>query len=271
MSARREAWIKRNIQAVHYYITAQGSAHKLIKEFAPDIAIGTGGYVCAPVLAAAAQMGVKTAVHESNSLPGMTTTMLAHRVDKVLCANEDVLTHLKHTENCVVTGNPLRSNIPIEDRDDARKKLGLPEGMTIVSFGGSLGANKKTGERFIAKEYIDNMYTCLSAADLIISRAGAMTLTELKAAGRASILIPFPQAAENHQYYNALTMSKNGAAILIEDKDLTAERLLTEVKALYEDRERLAGMEKAAAALNIPNATDLVVGNILDLIKDRPL
>ena len=304
--------IKRNIQAVHYYITAQGSAHKLIKEFAPDIAIGTGGYVCAPVLAAAAQMGVKTAVHESNSLPGMTTTMLAHRVDKVLCANEDVLTHLKHTENCVVTGNPLRSNIPIEDRDDARKKLGLPEGMTIVSFGGSLGANKiteavaellkwerevgginhihsyggngkdmfdgllkakgiETGERFIAKEYIDNMYTCLSAADLIISRAGAMTLTELKAAGRASILIPFPQAAENHQYYNALTMSKNGAAILIEDKDLTAERLLTEVKALYEDRERLAGMEKAAAALNIPNATDLVVGNILDLIKDRPL
>ena len=109
--------------------------------------------------------------------------------------------------------------------------------------------------------------------ELIVFAAASMTetLTELKAAGRASILIPFPQAAENHQYYNALTMSKNGAAILIEDKDLTAERLLTEVKGLYEDRERLAGMEKAAAALNIPNATDLVVGNILDLIKDRPL
>ncbi|MBQ3841119.1 MAG: UDP-N-acetylglucosamine--N-acetylmuramyl-(pentapeptide) pyrophosphoryl-undecaprenol N-acetylglucosamine transferase [Ruminiclostridium sp.] len=301
--------IKRNIQAVHYYITARGDAHKLIKEFAPDIAIGTGGYVCAPVLTVAAKMGVKTAVHESNSLPGITTTMLSPRVDKVLCANEDVITHLKHTENCVVTGNPIRSNIPIEDRNEARKKLGLPEGMTIVSFGGSLGANKiseavaalvkwerevgdinhihsyggngkdmfdgllkdnglETGERFIAREYIDNMYTCLSAADLIISRAGAMTLTELKAAGRASILIPFPQAAENHQYYNALTMSKNGAAILIEDKDLSAERLLAEVQALYNDRGRLTEMEKAASALNIPNATDLVVGNILDLIKD---
>lgn len=300
--------IKRNIQAVHYYITAKGDAHKLLKEFAPDVAIGTGGYVCAPVLTAAAKMGIKTAVHESNSLPGITTTMLSKHVDKVLVSNEDVISHLPHKENCVITGNPLRSNIPIEERAAAREKLGLPDGMTIVSFGGSLGANKISesivnmvkweqecgdinhihsfggngkdmfddlmkahgvapNDRFRPREYIDNMYTCLCACDLVISRAGAMTLTELKAVGRASILIPFPQAAENHQYYNALTMSKNGAAILIEDKDLTPERLLSEVKALYNDRRRLSEMGEAAAALNIPNATDLVVGNILDLIK----
>jgi UDP-N-acetylglucosamine--N-acetylmuramyl-(pentapeptide) pyrophosphoryl-undecaprenol N-acetylglucosamine transferase len=94
-----------------------------------------------------------------------------------------------------------------------------------------------------------------------------MTLTELKATGRASILIPFPQAAENHQYYNALTMSKNGAAILIEDKDLTAERLLAEVQALYNDRERLKQMGESAASLNIPDSTDRVISNILDLVK----
>ena len=199
-------------------------------------------------------------------------------------------------------------DIPIEERTAAREKLGLPDGMTIVSFGGSLGANKisecvvsmmkweqeqgginhihsyggngkdmfegllrsngiSLNERFRAREYIDNMYTCLCAADLVISRAGAMTLTELKAVGRASILIPFPQAAENHQYYNALTMSKNGAAILIEDKELTPERLLSEVKSLHDDRRRLTEMGEAAAALNIPNSTDLVVGNILDLVK----
>ena len=302
--------IKRNIQAVHYYITARGDAHKLLKEYAPDLVVGTGGYVCAPVLTAAAKMGIRTAVHESNSLPGITTTMLSKQVDKVLLPNEDALTHLTHKENCVITGNPLRSNIPIEERSEARKKLGLPEGMTIVSFGGSLGANRvseavaevvkweqsvgdinhihsfggngkdmfdgllvkygiKTGERFRAKEYRDNMYTCLCAADLVISRAGAMTLTELKATGRASILIPFPQAAENHQYYNALSMSRNGAAILIEDKDLTGERLLTEVKALYNDRERLAGMGASAAALNIPDSTDRVISNLLDLVKDK--
>lgn len=300
--------IKRNIQAVHYYITAKGYAHKLLKEYAPDVVIGTGGYVCAPVLTAAAKMGIKTAVHESNSLPGITTTMLSKHVDRVLVSNEDVITHLPHKENCVITGNPLRSNIPIEERGEARKRLGLPDGMTIVSFGGSLGANKisesvvgmlgweqeagdinhihsfggngkdmfdgllkssgiEPGERFRAREYIDNMYTCLCAADLVISRAGAMTLTELKATGRASILIPFPQAAENHQYYNALTMSKNGAAVLIEDKDLSAARLLSEVKALYNDRQRLAEMGENAAKLNIPNSTDLVVSNILDLVK----
>ncbi len=301
--------IKRNIKAVHYYITAKGYAHKLLKEFQPDIAIGTGGYVCAPILTAAAKMGIKTAIHESNSLPGMTTTMLSKHVDKVLLPNGDALAHIPHKEKCVITGNPLRSNIPIEERSSALKKLGLPDGMTIVSFGGSLGANKISeavaqlvkweqteakdinhihsfggngkdmfeglmksvgiapDERFRPQEYINNMYTCLCAADLVISRAGAMTLTELKAAGRASILIPFPQAAENHQYYNALTMSKSGAAILIEDKDLTPELLLGEVKALYNDRARLAEMEKSAAALNVPDATDRVVSNILDLIK----
>ncbi len=300
--------IKRNIQAVHYYITAKGYAHDLLREFAPDVVIGTGGYVCAPVLTAAAKMGIRTAVHESNSLPGITTTMLSKHVDKVLVSNEDVISHLSRKDNCVITGNPLRSNIPIEERSAARERLGLPEGMTIVSFGGSLGANKisravvsmldwereagdinhihsyggngrdmfngllkeygaEPNDRFRAREYIDNMYTCLCAADLVISRAGAMTLTELKATGRPAILIPFPQAAENHQYYNALSMSKNGAAILVEDKDLTPERLLTEVKALYNDRARLAEMGENAAKLNIPNATDLVVSNILDLVK----
>lgn len=300
--------IKRNIQAVHYYITAKGYAQKLLKEFAPDVVIGTGGYVCAPVLNAAAKMGIKTAIHESNSLPGITTTMLSKVVDKVLVANEDVIPHLPRKENCVITGNPLRSNIPIIEREAALKELGLPGGMTIVSFGGSLGANKiseavvamlgwekeagdinhihsyggngkdmfdgllkqysvEPGERFRPREYIDNMYTCLCAADLVISRAGAMTLTELKATGRPAILIPFPQAAENHQYYNALTMSKNGAAILIEDKDLTKERLLEEVKALYNDRTRLAEMGENAAKLHIPDSTDRVVGNILDLVK----
>ena len=300
--------IKRNIQAIHNYITARGDAHKLIKEFEPDIAIGTGGYVCAPVLTAAAQMGVKTAVHESNSLPGMTTTMLSKRVDKVLVVNEDAVSHLPRKDNCVITGNPLRNNIPIEERTAARERLGLPEGFTIVSFGGSLGANrlseavvglygwekeagdvnhihsyggngrdmfeglmKKAGaepdERFRPREYIDNMYTCMCAADLVISRSGAMTLTEIKEIGRASILVPFPQAAENHQYYNALSMSKNGAAILIEDKELTPEKLLAQVRELYDDRERLREMGEKAKTLRIENSTDLVVGNILDLIK----
>lgn len=301
--------IKRNIKAAYRFLTAKSQAKKLLEEFRPDVVVGTGGYACAPVLISASKMGIKTAIHESNSLPGVTTNIVSKHADKVLVSNPDVITHLSRTDNCIVTGNPLRNNLPIEDRETARKKLGLPEGMTIISFGGSLGANRITeavielfkwekevgnvnhihsyggngkdmfeglmkengltaSERLVTKEYINNMYTCLSAADLIISRAGAMTLTEITEAGRASILIPFPQAAENHQYYNALTLSKSGAAILIEDKDLTGERLLAEVKRLYEDREKLVEMGKQAKSQRVENSTDLVVGNILDLVKE---
>lgn len=301
--------IKRNIKAAYRFLTAKSQAKKLLEEFKPDVVVGTGGYACAPVLISASKMGIKTAIHESNSLPGVTTNIVSKHADKVLVSNPDVITHLSRTNNCIVTGNPLRNNLPIEDRESARKKLGLPEGMTIISFGGSLGANRiteavmelfkwekevgdvnhihsyggngkdmfeglmkenglSTSERLVTKEYINNMYTCLSAADLIISRAGAMTLTEITEAGRASILIPFPQAAENHQYYNALTLSKSGAAILIEDKDLTGEKLLEEVKKLYENRERLIEMGKQAKSQRVENSTDLVVGNILDLVKE---
>lgn len=301
--------IKRNIKAAYRFLTAKSQAKKLLEEFKPDVVVGTGGYACAPVLISASKMGIKTAIHESNSLPGVTTNIVSKHADKVLVSNPDVITHLSRTDNCIVTGNPLRNNLPIEDRETARKKLGLPEGMTIISFGGSLGANRitesvmelfkwerevgdvnhihsyggngkdmfeglmkenglSTSERLITKEYINNMYTCLSAADLIISRAGAMTLTEITEAGRASILIPFPQAAENHQYYNALTLSKSGAAILIEDKDLTGEKLLEEVKKLYENREKLIEMGKQAKSQRVENSTDLVVGNILDLVKE---
>lgn len=302
--------IERNIKAAYRFLTAKGQAKKLLKEFAPDVVVGTGGYACAPILITAAKMGIKTAIHESNSLPGVTTGIVSKHADKVLVSNPDVITHLKRKDNCVVTGNPLRNNLPIEERETARKKLGLPEGMTIISFGGSLGANKITeavmeifkwekevgnvnhihsyggngkdmfydlmkkngiseSERLQTKEYINNMYTCLSAADLIISRAGAMTLTEITEAGRASILIPFPAAAENHQYYNALTLSKNGAAILIEDKDLTGELLLSKVKELYENPEKLKEMGVQAKKQRVENSTDLVVGNILDLVKEK--
>ncbi len=302
--------IKRNVKAAYRFLTAKSQAKKLLEEFKPDVVVGTGGYACAPILISASKMGIKTAIHESNSLPGVTTNIVSKHADKVLVSNPDVITHLSRTDNCIVTGNPLRNNLPIEDRETARKKLGLPEGMTIISFGGSLGANRITeavielfkwekevgdvnhihsyggngkdmfeglmkenglsvSERLVTKEYINNMYTCLSAADLIISRAGAMTLTEITEAGRASILIPFPQAAENHQYYNALTLSKSGAAILIEDKDLTGEKLLAEVKKLYENRERLIEMGKQAKSQRVENSTDLVVGNILDLVKEQ--
>jgi len=302
--------IIRNAKAAYYYITARNNAKKLLKKFKPDVVIGTGGYVSAPILLSAAKLGIKTVTHESNSLPGVTTKLLSKNVDMVFTVDEAAISHLPVKENAIVTGNPLRNNIPIEERESARKKLGLKDGLTILSFGGSLGANKiteaviellkwenevgginhihgyggngremfdglmesegvKRTDRMILKEYIDNMYTCMCAADIIISRAGAMTLTELKAIGRASILIPFPQAAENHQYYNALSMADAGAAVLIEDKDLDKTKLKEMIKELSENREKLSEMEKSAAALGSRKAADIIVSKIIDLIREN--
>lgn len=299
----------RNVKAAYcYLISAKKSIRRIIREFKPDLAVGTGGYVTATVIGQAAAMGVKTVTHESNSYPGMATKMLSDKADKVLLASEDAKKYLKNTERCVVTGNPLRTNIPIEERGAARKRLGLPDGFTVLSFGGSLGANKitesvaaliaweqKTGginhihsygsrnrevfmealkkcgvredkERLDIREYIDNMYTCMCAADIIISRSGAMTITELTEIGRPSILVPFPKAAENHQYYNAMTLVNEDAAVLIEDKDLTGEKLVAEVSKLYNDRERLGKMEKNAAKLKCSNAADKILSEIIDLV-----
>lgn len=303
--------IGRNFKAAYcYLISAKMKVRKIIKDFKPDVVIGTGGYVTGTVLGQAAAMGIKTITHESNSYPGMATKMLAKKADKVLLATEDAKKHLSDGERCIVTGNPLRSNIPIEERESARKRLGLPDGFTVLSFGGSLGANriteavaeliawenKKGGinhihsyggkgkelfygalessgaaedkTRHIFKDYIDNMYTCMCAADLIISRAGAMTVTELTAIGRPAILVPYPNATENHQYYNALTLSNAHAAILIEDKDLTRARLVDEVSKLYADRQRLELMEENAKKSAKNNAADMILKEIIDLLGE---
>lgn len=306
--------IGRNIKAAYcYLISAKMKVRKIIKEFKPDIVIGTGGYVTGTVLGQACAMGIKTITHESNSYPGMATKMLSKKADKVLLATEDAKKHLPNTDRCVITGNPLRSNIQIEDRKAARERLGLPEGFTVLSFGGSLGANRITeavaeliawetrkgginhihsyggkgkelfynalsasgaaedSTRHIFRDYIDNMYTCMCAADLIISRAGAMTITELTAIGRPSILVPYPNAAENHQYYNALTLANANAAVLIEDKDLTKARLVDEVSKLYHDRQRLELMEANAQKSAKNNAADVILKEIIDLVGEENL
>ncbi|MCM1335137.1 MAG: undecaprenyldiphospho-muramoylpentapeptide beta-N-acetylglucosaminyltransferase [Bacteroides sp.] len=298
----------RNVEAAFHYLTARSNAAKLLKEFRPDVVVGTGGYVSAPILLSAAKLGIRTATHESNSLPGVATRLLAKHADCVFVVDRAAKERLPKSNNVIITGNPLRTNIPIEDRAAARKRLGLSDGLTILSFGGSLGANKitesvaallkwesETGginhihgyggngrevfdallkkegvtptSRMILREYIDNMYTCMCAADVVISRAGAMTLTELKAIGRASILIPFPKAAENHQYYNALSLAEEKAAVLIEDKDLDAAKLIALVDGFLKDPERLGEMEKNAARLATLNAADTIVSKLIDLTR----
>ena len=300
--------IKLNVQAVHYYLNAGKCIRKIFDGFSPDLVIGTGGYVTGTVLKTALKCGIKTALHESNSLPGVSTKMLAPKADLVMLGTEDAKKHLGECKKCVVTGNPLRNNIPIEEKSAARKRLGLPDCLTILSAGGSQGASRineavvhllsyeqKKGninhihgygkhgkdtfmqslaengvdpdnEHFIIKEYIDNMYTCMCASDLIITRAGAMTLTELMAIGRASILIPYPYAAENHQYYNALTLQNANAGRIIDDKELTGALLIDTVTKLADDPELLKLMSENAAKLSKHDAAGVILREITDLM-----
>lgn len=300
--------IKLNFQAMHYYLNAGKCIRKIFDGFSPDLVIGTGGYVTGTVLKTALKCKIKTALHESNSLPGVSTKMLASKADLVMLGTEDAKKHLSECKRCVVTGNPLRNNIPIEEKSAARKRLGLPDCLTILSAGGSQGASRineavvhllayeqKKGsinhihgygkhgkdtfmqslaengvdpnnEHFIIREYIDNMYTCMCASDLIITRAGAMTLTELTAIGRASILIPYPYAAENHQYYNALTLQNANAGRIIDDKELTGAVLIDTVTKLADDPELLKLMSENAAKLSKHDAAGVILREITDLM-----
>ncbi len=301
--------IGRNILAAMNIVTSSVAASKLVRDFQPDIAIGTGGYVCGPVLREAIRHGVPTVVHESNAFPGVTVKMLAREGATVLLSADAARQYLPDGCDVVVTGNPLRPDFQALDRATARAELGLDERPFVLSFGGSLGARRineamttvltnshregklqhwhgtgKTGfdtmaaaldkagvpleaDGITVREYIHNMPTCMAAADVVICRCGAMTLSELPAAGVPSILIPSPYVAENHQYHNAMTLVNAGAAVCIEEKDLTGERLWEEICAITGDPVRMTAMAENVRRLAVADAQQRIYRVICDKLK----
>lgn len=300
--------IKQNIDAVRLLFKSRREVRKILADFAPDVVFGTGGYVSAPVITAAAKMGIKTVTHEQNAFPGVTTKYVAKYVDKLLLAFEDAKAHLKNPEKAVVVGNPIKEEILFADRNAVREKLNIGDKFCIVSFGGSLGATvlnnaiidlikwhikdknihhihavgKRDYKMFLEKlaenkidlkqnpqldirEYISDMPDCYAAADLIIGRAGAITLTEIPAVGKASILIPSPNVTENHQYHNAMVLGSRGAGIVIEEKDLTSKRLIDEVNNLFTNRDKRAEIEQNAKKLAIIDACEKITKEIKSL------
>jgi len=297
--------IIKNISALKKAVTASVTARKILKEIQPDVVIGTGGYVSGPVLREAAKLGIKTAIHEQNAYPGVTTKMLAPNVDAVMLAMPEAEKFLKLKKKPFVTGNPVRQELLKMTREEARKKLGINDDIPmILSFGGSLGAMKinqtvselikwhnnsgkihhihatgKSGydefmkslegvdlsEKVDIREYIVDMDVCMAAADIVICRAGAITLSELLACGKASILIPSPYVAENHQYHNAMTLKRIGAAEVIEEKDLSDKKLIEIVSEFIEDKQKLKQMSQAAANGAIMDANERIYEIIMRL------
>lgn len=302
--------IKRNIKAVSYLTMSGHRSKQIIKEFNPDIVIGTGGYVSGPIVRTAAKMGIKTAIHEANAFPGVTTKILSKYVDKVMLTVKETAKYLDDNVKSTVTGLPVRKGFGGISKEEAREKLGIPKDeICILSTGGSLGARvineavaklfkwyqkndikinhihsygkyqgyknypdtlKADGvdlndKRIRLSEYVD-MPVCMAAADLVISRCGANSLTELEAIGRGSILIPSPNVAENHQYYNGMVLDKAGAGICIEQKDFSADWLINKVNELYNNKENLNTLSENAAKLYINDTPERVYGVLSPLI-----
>lgn len=286
----------RNAKTVMRIFTASAEAKKIIKEFQPDVCVGTGGYVSGPVIREAAKLGVPCVIHDSNAYPGVTTKMLAKSVKAVMLAVPDARQYFDKSVNCVMTGNPVRGELLTAQREESRRLLGVDDRPLILSFGGSLGAQAinsaaltmlvqsaaekrfqhihgygqhdttflervklaglklEENPQIDLRQYIDNMSVCMSAADLIICRAGAITLTEIEAKAKAAILIPSPNVAENHQYHNAMALVSRGAAEIIVEKELTGEKLWEKVNAIMNDPQRLQKLGENAGAMEITDA-----------------
>lgn len=276
----------------------------IMSKFKPDVVIGTGGYLCVPVIFAAYKYGTKCFLHEQNAFPGMANRHLEKFVDKMFLGFSEAKEYFKEPEKLITTGNPVRDSFYKVNKEDARKKLGIDKNKFVVlSFGGSLGApsineasfelmkylekekdalmifgtgrqhydeilekakkeNANLADNVWIKAYLDDMENYLAAADVIISRAGALSVAEANVCGKASILVPYPLAAGNHQYFNAKSVADKGGAVLIEEKDLTGERLIDEIDGLMKDPQKLCAMSQASKACAKAVATEIIYDEI---------
>lgn len=296
-----------NISRIKNALLAKRKAEKIIKEFKPDVILGTGGYVCWPVITAGKSMGIPVAIHESNITPGLTTRLLAKSCDAIFLSQEKTKEYLNKKARTYVVGTPLRKEFTSLSRSECRRMLGLKEDdILLISFGGSIGADKinqvmieviksfstkeknithihATGERYYKslpdedknfdknkckiKAYIDNMPTVMKAADIAVCRSGAMTITELCAAGVTPILIPSPNVTDNHQYMNARLLSDHGTAEIIEEKNLTAKALTESINRLKIDKNGRKNRAKAMQRLYEPNSAKNIVKRLKLLIN----
>lgn len=296
----------RNAVVVAKTIHAIGEAKKILKRFAPDVVVCTGGYISGPVICAAHSLKIPSVIHEQNVYPGVAVKMSERYANVIATSFEKTKELLSHPEKCVLTGNPIRREVIMGDKAAARSSLHIKNKPFILVFGGSLGAQKinETMADYIAQmnddcyllfgtgnnnyddvmkslykkgvniadrdnitvmPYIYNMDEAMSAADIVVSRAGAITISEIMALGKPSVLIPSPNVAHNHQQTNAQQLEKNGAAAVILEKDLTAASLKEKIDLLLNDSSLMYNMGKRAKAMSITDASEHLASIAIEL------
>ena len=281
----------------------------IISKFKPDVVIGTGGFICVPVMKGAKAKNIPYILHESNAYPGLSVKLVAKDAAKVLLGFEDTKTRLPDGTNAIFTGTPAKfdmDHMRALDKEQCRKNIYVGDKKIVFVTGGSQGAIKfnttvinmikkykpedvffviavgpdnyektlesikdiKDIDKYLKVEkFVYEMDKMYKAADLLITRAGAMTVTELSIARRPAILIPLPTAAENHQLFNAKAMENVGAGIVIEENVLNEDLLYGKIKEVIVDEKLLCSMGDNAAKLYRPNVELVIYDEIKSVVK----
>lgn len=298
------AGLKHNLGTLRNLHLSRREAADILDRFQPELVVGTGGYASYPVVHAAAKRGIPTAVHESNAVPGLTTQQLAKIAGRVMVGYEESRAHYKDKDKVVVTGTPVRGGF-FQTRKEAREALGIQDDRPLLlSYWGSLGAEVMNrymvdffrlaaqqppafhhihgaGRDFAQmeaalqdttlppelqlREYIYDMPTVMAAADLVLCRAGASTLSELAMLGKPAILVPSPNVTGNHQEKNARVLEQAGGAIVLTEPGLTSQTMRDTVLSLIHDPNRLSDMEAHMKEYAVADATERITDVVLSL------
>ncbi len=302
--------IGHNIASLKNVIRSGQEARRILREFSPDAVLGTGGYVCYPVLHEAAKLGIPTLIHESNAIPGLTTKMLAGSVSCVLLGYDASRTYYQSARDLRVTGTPVRGKFSLYTKELARQELGIRQDIPlVVSMWGSLGSGymnetirkmlplmknqrdfflihatgshyhenmtKRLEEDGIVpadsnaelREYIFDSARVLSAADLVLCRAGASTLSELSSIGKPALIVPSPNVTNHHQEKNARLVENAGGARVMLEGEFDEKSFLEEIRSLLADPDRLQAMAGAMSSLAVPDALDRIVDAVLEYAR----
>lgn len=288
--------VLKNFGSLRKNLKGYGEAKALIRKFKPDYVIGTGGYVTGVMIYAAKKLGVKTAIHEQNVVPGLTNKWLSKIADKTFVSFEQTKSKFDTKKEIVLSGNPIRSAFFNTSYEESRKSLGIgAEEFVILAYGGSQGSKKLnqvlmkglkimdqvkdvkiffvTGKAYFeeVKNYLgknteaiellpftDIMHQYVIGADFIISRAGAISMSEFTACGKATLLIPSPNVTNNHQYYNAKELADFGGAFLLTEDAFNEESLMELVQKVATDRRILKMMEDRSKDFGTRDAAEII-------------
>ncbi len=303
----RPLWSPRNVSVMLDFLKSKAMVKKIIRKFRPQVAVGVGGYASAPTLNAAAQLGIPCLIQEQNSNAGVASRSLAKKAARISVAN-DGMERFFPAASIIKTGNPVRQALLDNklSKSEAREKMGLDKDRpTILVIGGSLGARTinnaiadgigrfeekgiqvvwQTGKYYAeecgrkAREagavlvrpqaFISDMATAYRAADIVISRAGASSISELCLLGKASILVPSPNVAEDHQTKNARALSDKNAAVFVPD-NVACSTLVEEAIALVLSPATIAQLEQEVSKLALPDAADIIAEEVLKLAENK--